>query len=775
MIPGTGDDTVGPGTGGMTASTAHAQLSASVDEPFYLPGSVCSATVIIRCTKRAGNGSGFSRSESLQQGSDDGLSSFPSFPRSGSHLDGDGERTDRATGVHVNVIACEFIGKWNGHRSWVKPHTHGSYERADVISTLASQPLDMGPTDIVLERARSVEKRTSEQDFLLSKSGSARDSLDNRNSFDGRTSPMRRRSAGANIGENGSALTSAETTPAWRDALDDAAAAGHANGSSEAFGGFVFRSQPHIVASEDLVFVDSQMCFKVKCRLPVWIPPTFRGTGVRYWYALTIAVAVDGGSPRSLRVPFRVLSSASAIAASGPRTGAGVPSVPAAPLFAPQDQQQLESASRFLVSDRNLGVLDICSDQVPHQNVDNLQMALALSLNGRLTSYRTDEELWKSGRDEDDIAASDEGLWAEIQQLMDSRQETNPAARESGNSRISTAPGGERMNPMWDSARRSGAQLSNSKSRSGVDFGSGGAWSRSETPIGENIMDELCRELRDASAPSLVRKRGHTSSREGGSITGSLAGGSGGAAPGAPKVMPVYVISKGNHRLVSIHIPQRAHRLGDILCSIFDFSARELPCLRLQVRLEMQEVILPKVALGTKDQASTDVADGGVTFRRVYGEHEEIVVNSESTSVMFAIPHDAPVSFCTDAVAVRWFIHFNFFTPSAAALARACPLSSALRIPPVSAAESSISGSSRLGQENSTSGPDAGEASCAKAAPKERSEAAQAHLHGRAVASTNELALHSDIETLSWSLPIVVAAGDSQTVPHRQAFTVQLR
>lgn len=62
---------------------------------------------------------------------------------------------------------------------------------------------------------------------------------------------------------------------------------------------------------------------------------------------------------------------------------------------------------------------------------------------------------------------------------------------------------------------------------------------------------------------------------------------------------------------------------------------------------------------GDEDDDETD----GVTFRKVFGDYAEFVMAVRNAEVTFSIPHDAPPSFSTGVVTLRWMLHFTFVIP----------------------------------------------------------------------------------------------------------------
>jgi hypothetical protein len=138
---------------------------------------------------------------------------------------------------------------------------------------------------------------------------------------------------------------------------------------------------------------------------------------------------------------------------------------------------------------------------------------------------------------------------------------------------------------------------------------------------------------------------------------------SGASPPRRSAALPMYQISRGPLPLARMYLPKRVHHLGDTLAAVFDFHDAATRCYRLNARLECQEIVQPAHALGTKHSGA---GAQGIIFRKVYGEHGEFVMQNRNTHVTFSIPHDAPVSFATSAVHVRWLVHFVFLIPKPA-------------------------------------------------------------------------------------------------------------
>ncbi|KAA8496034.1 hypothetical protein FVE85_2189 [Porphyridium purpureum] len=438
--------------------------------------------------------------------------------------------------LKVEMVAAEILGRWGADRAWIAPNGHGSFDRNAVLS-----------------------------------SGGMNGSRES-----GINSPMRAPLGGDNLDGK---------SPAWREALDDIALTGK---EGDPYCGFIFRSQPHVIATRETVGLGSQVSFRVHCLLPNSIPPTFRGVAMRYTYSLSLVVVLNGGLPKTLRVPFRVLVPGMHDASGSPQLKM-IPVPLALPAF---------RVPNLLLESTHPSPLQLVSQPLNFAgDHENLQEMIAVSLNGRLSAYRTDAELWKNNLLDD----SQSSIAAELEAEMRARRSSVLPRKSSGGD-------GE-------------SEVASQKSG--------------------NVAGQIGQGLSAPMPPA-----------------GELA---------PPRSSPVYRISFGSKLLVLIHLVDRMHRLGDTLGAVLDYSQASWPCHKVEARLEVQEVLLPKKARGSKEGRA--VSGEGVMFRRTYGEFVEKALNCESTHFLCGIPHDAPVSFSTDVVAVRWFMHFKFWTPSEATVA----------------------------------------------------------------------------------------------------------
>lgn len=196
------------------------------------------------------------------------------------------------------------------------------------------------------------------------------------------------------ITEHGHAYGREHKLP-WTAALADANSIG--GGGRAGHSGIIFRSQALVVCEREQIPMGSQVSFEVSCVLPDQLPPTLRGVAMRYTYALVVVVGFPGGgAPRVVRVPFRVVSAGGTLFDMERSTKV-------VPVPTPRDVGPV--SNRFL-EEREVRALSMSASLLKGAPPDDIEIALALSLNGRLTPYKSDEERQKMEDDLNDGALS---------------------------------------------------------------------------------------------------------------------------------------------------------------------------------------------------------------------------------------------------------------------------------------------------------------------------------------------------------------------------------
>lgn len=446
--------------------------------------------------------------------------------------------------ARVEYVIVELSGRWNSDRAWVVPDAHAQANPSIHLDNHTKAPISTSASQTVKVTA-----------------------------VDPKLDPY-----------------------PWSVVLADANAIG--GGGRTGHSGIIFRSQPLVVCEDEQIPAESEINFAISAVLPDSIPPTLRGSSMRYVYALLVVVKFPGDPmPRQVRVPFRVLPTAA--------PSLGRYSYINQPIAVPTPRDVGPRPNRFLQSDEATALSMSCR-LLKSTPPDDIEIALALSMNGRLTDYNADVEQRRFAGDVRDSS------------LVPISQNISPTVRPSG------------------------LDLSSSL----TDDGSFA-----------HKADGLC----------------------------------------------VYSVSRGPAHVARLYMSKRVHHLGDSVSIMFHFQD-DSPCYRIGARLEAQEVVNAKFSFGhehvsTAIEASMAIAaagasdspsevfpygsnvggnyadDGtavvphdGVVFRKDYGEYGEVVTATRNTEVTFSIPHDAPASFSTGAVSIRWLIQFMFIVPKAKSL-----------------------------------------------------------------------------------------------------------
>eukprot|EP00698_Gefionella_okellyi_P016461 TRINITY_DN4709_c0_g1_i1.p1 TRINITY_DN4709_c0_g1~~TRINITY_DN4709_c0_g1_i1.p1 ORF type:complete len:198 (-),score=49.32 TRINITY_DN4709_c0_g1_i1:105-698(-) len=95
-------------------------------------------------------------------------------------------------------------------------------------------------------------------------------------------------------------------------------------------------------------------------------------------------------------------------------------------------------------------------------------------------------------------------------------------------------------------------------------------------------------------------------------------------------------------------LTQSAFHVGDTVEGTIDFSNAELKCHQVAAVLEMHEVVAPALVTSA--------------MRRVveYDQLHDLTANALTTHMTLHIPRDAPATFQTDIVEVKWLLRIDF-------------------------------------------------------------------------------------------------------------------
>lgn len=99
-----------------------------------------------------------------------------------------------------------------------------------------------------------------------------------------------------------------------------------------------------------------------------------------------------------------------------------------------------------------------------------------------------------------------------------------------------------------------------------------------------------------------------------------------------------------------------AYYFGDMIGGTLTFFHGEgsRRCLEVSVTLETSEVINERYVHPSRRSS--------LTIKKIQSDHHEVVADLVQTSFLFTIPLDGPMSFSTPYIAVQWALRFEFFT-----------------------------------------------------------------------------------------------------------------
>lgn len=306
----------------LSSAPMHITITVTMDKPSFHPGSVVSATVILQTKDHVSLVS----SQSLRTP----YAQRPPLAFSVSAASSPHTFASPPDVAQIEYIVAELSGRWNSDRAWIVPDAHPQVSSSIHLDNHANAPIS------------SVEPRTPR-------------------------SPSKDPTFGPYP---------------WSASLADANAVG--GGGRSGHSGIIFRSQPLVVCEDEKIPACSQLNFSIRAVLPDSLPPTLRGSSMRYVYSLVVAVKFpDDPLPRHIRIPFRVLPITTPFLEY--ETGVSrLITVPTPRDVGPRPNRFLQSGEA-----RALSMTSVLLKSAPP---DDIEIALALSMNGRLTDYKADIE-----------------------------------------------------------------------------------------------------------------------------------------------------------------------------------------------------------------------------------------------------------------------------------------------------------------------------------------------------------------------------------------------
>jgi len=249
-------------------------------------------------------------------------------------------------------VVCQLAGRWMAERNWIVPFVYNSEEEGmlSTSSIVGNQP-NTDNNNTTSSTTTTTTPKTPTPQLVSSKSPVARvSSLEDSNSKD---------------------KVESDIPAVCQAALDDALHWGSCG--VEGYSGFIFKYPPQVIISHQSVTSEQSLVIHLSCKLPDCIPPTFRGVTMKYQYLLAVvaADAIRVDKPQVLRIPLIITTS---------HANSVVEPIYIPRTVGPNYCNRKISNSTFRVH--------ICT--MPSHN--NIQRAIALSPNGRITPFCKKEE-----------------------------------------------------------------------------------------------------------------------------------------------------------------------------------------------------------------------------------------------------------------------------------------------------------------------------------------------------------------------------------------------
>ncbi|KAK9918728.1 hypothetical protein WJX75_006323 [Coccomyxa subellipsoidea] len=439
----------------------------------------------------------------------------------------------------------------------------------------------------------------------------------------------------------------------------------------------ILRTPPARLVMQDTVLIPGESRrWLLRCRLPRTLPPSFKGVAARFSYQLqaTVQFALPKQLPSLPSIPLSssaaVLADshelgrgnpfASAISAAASNDGAGswsrrgssgslaqstsLPLPPSENLRAPSRYQTVVASAPVHLwpawdpSERRGGVGSVAAGD----DAEQMPVAYQLGLSHRDLTIDF-QELGREGE------PGGSGMGFAFQQLEGEGQEWQPAFLTS----IDHRPSDTIETPTFPPAaqRRDANEPGADPDEDGLD---------AITPLSEMTLHPAG-ESEDAEGPQSSALRSARSATSTGRHI---------LTPHTPgeAALRSYNLRVGDAALVrvALHAPSDGHvALGSVLSGTLDFRASqeaaalnpEAPrCVQVAVLLETEEVV------NERWRSSSAARQQNSSIRKVWGEHVEITAGLVLTHFMFSLPADAPASFATHTVSLRWVLRFEFTT-----------------------------------------------------------------------------------------------------------------
>eukprot|EP00897_Mesotaenium_endlicherianum_P004094 jgi/Mesen1/3712/ME000202S02798 len=482
----------------------------------------------------------------------------------------------------------------------------------------------------------------------------------------------------------------------------------------------ILESQPTSIVSDVVIEREGSRTYTVRVTLPKVLPPSYRGTAVRYHYYLSVYVKwspvvtangessdrVQGGvmaapAPLQVRTPIRLWTLPNSSGLTPEEIGAehhhgsgGI--VPVAPVEVEIQWREKNSRSSWVAMTDALSgaedgdysqeeeLSDAASASQQHSEEDGRGRRVFERLgsySGPSSSSMATTTATATVEETDDEEHDDERGEREEEEEHGRGQNgeatTGGEAQSSANERLlvraeSEPPprpsqgGRELLQGEFEML----AMAKTWKGPPGTGTGAG-AWQQPSLKVPGLTLDKgngtsTSASSANASSVAAMLINGHHMGAGRGGDDDVL-----GSSPPSPSGVMAFTRGRTYNIRIDDHIlvkftprsPQSTYYLGDTVSGTLTFSQEEgaRRCLEVSVLLETHEVVNPMVLHSSRKAGGFGAASKApLHLPQVQTEFHEVTADMLATHFIFTIPMDAPAAFATPLISVQWILRFEF-------------------------------------------------------------------------------------------------------------------
>lgn len=442
------------------------------------------------------------------------------------------------------------------------------------------------------------------------------------------------------------------------------------------------RIQRHVVKASlqaatqgDFTDLSTSRRFLIRLTLPQWLPPTYKGIAVRYWYYLEAKIHYSDRREPPTSTSSKKVEQPTA-SSSFPASFHAITRLPLLIWPSRDTVTKLPSSLSAVLSfngskaDRFDGMLDNTNNQ--NRNA-NASIGTANTKTGTIDGY--DNDVFPSSLPEEFIMKCWEvGAGTTLEDAVGhiTKLTTSIPAMHA----VPCSPGGYRTDVSSPfvalaastavatnaTATRAASSGENDKNDNDIDDGSMSSTSQSTR---QNSMDGLVN--RSVSSP--FAKQLTLDSEISSSSTPRHSALQEQPSEGIPvSNLKTFALRIGNAPLVKVSLHPTFSVTGgiypgSIISTTLEFPTQSSPsslqCMQMTATLETEETVDP----GWRPRGSTQSFTSGVSagvLRKIHDEHVELTRDVSCTNIVLSLPSDATPTFSTGLIGLKWILKFVF-------------------------------------------------------------------------------------------------------------------